>query len=285
MLWMKKNAYEDTTTKATAKRLRHLERNCNLADPENVKTYISKKKVSNAFKECLIETFDIYMRSIEKTWNKPFYQRYDKVIKIPTEERTNILISNASPRMSLFLSMMKDTGARPIELTWLKVTDCDLQNGTINIIGAKHTMAGVGKLKTTTLEMLKKYINNKHLNANDRIFPTDSENVSEQYRRLRNRLADKLQDPAFKTIRLYDFRHYKASVEYHKTNSMMHVKAILRHKDIRTTVRYVHLFESLQGEDYFCSVAKDIKEATNLIENGFEYITEMDGLKLFRKRK
>jgi hypothetical protein len=103
MMWMKKNAYEETTIKATAKRLKHLQKNSLLADPETVKTYIANKKCSNAFKECLIETYDIYMRSINQQWNKPFYERYDKMPKIPTEEKINMLISNASRRMALFL--------------------------------------------------------------------------------------------------------------------------------------------------------------------------------------
>jgi hypothetical protein len=33
MLWIKKNAYEETTIKETAKRLRHLIANCNTTDP------------------------------------------------------------------------------------------------------------------------------------------------------------------------------------------------------------------------------------------------------------
>jgi len=285
MLWMRKEAYENSMIKATAKRLKHLQKNCLLADPESVKLFVANKKCGNAFKESLIEAYAIYMRSIGQTWNQPFYTRYDRAIKIPTEEKVNMLISNASPRMALALSMQKDLGTRPIELTWIKVSDIDLEKGHVSIIGAKHTASGIGKLKPKTLDMLKQHINKRNLNANDNLFPIQSESLSEEYRRMRNRLAKKLQDPTFKTIRLYDFRHYKASVEYHKTKSMFHVKETLRHKDIRTTARYIHLFENIEGDEYHCSTAKDIKEATNLIENGFEYVTEIDGIKLFRKRK
>ncbi len=51
MLWMKKNAYEDSTIKKTAKILRHLVRNCNTADPEEVKLYVANRKCSNAQKK------------------------------------------------------------------------------------------------------------------------------------------------------------------------------------------------------------------------------------------
>jgi hypothetical protein len=63
------------------------------------------------------------------------------------------------------------------------------------------------------------------------------------------------------------------------------VKSILGHKDLRTTLRYVQLLGDLGNDDYICKAAKSIDEATALIEAGFEYVTEMDGVKLFRKRK
>jgi Site-specific recombinase XerD len=285
-LWfMKKNGYAETTIKATGKRLRHLQGNCNLQEPEDVKGFIANKKCSNAYKETLIETYDLLMRSKEQEWQKPFYARYDKLPKIPTEQKIDMLISHASPRMALFLSMSKDLGTRPIELTWLKVKDIDLQNGIVNITSAKHCIGRTLKLKTNTLEMLKAHINKYELNLNDRIFPTKSEVISEKYRILRNRLSKKLQDPTFKTIRLYDFRHFKATMEYHKTKDLLHVKALLGHKDLRTTLRYTQLLDNLPSDEYHCKTATNIKEATNLIENGFEYIAEKDGIMLFRKRK
>jgi hypothetical protein len=57
MLWMMKNAYEQSTIKRVAKELRHLERNCNTSKPEEVKLYIAKKTCSNARKENLIESY------------------------------------------------------------------------------------------------------------------------------------------------------------------------------------------------------------------------------------
>jgi hypothetical protein len=45
MLWMMKNAYEQSTTKRVAKELRHLERNCNTSNPEEAKLYMAKKRM------------------------------------------------------------------------------------------------------------------------------------------------------------------------------------------------------------------------------------------------
>jgi len=282
---MKKNGYAETTIRATGKRLRYLQRNCNLQDPEDVKGYIANKTCSNGHKESLIESYNNLMKSLNKTWNKPFYQRYDKMPKIPTTEHLNMLIANASTRIALFLSMSKDLGTRPIELTWLQIKDIDLKTGIVTITSAKHCNGRTLKLTNKTLAMLKQFTNKKDLKQNDRIFPTIPEYISDSYRRIRNKLATKLQDPTIKQIRLYDFRHYYATMLYHKTKDLLLVKTALGHKDLRQTLRYTQLLETTEDDEYTCKTATNIKEAKELIENGFQYITEIDGHKLFRKRK
>ena len=93
-----------------------------------------------------------------------------------------------------------------------------------------------------------------------------------------------MKDPTFKTIRLYDFRHFTATMIYYKTKDLLYVKSFLGHKDLRTTLRYVQLVD-FQSEEYTCKIAKTVKEATELIEAGFEYVCMIDSCKLFRKRK
>ena len=56
------------------------------------------------------------------------------------------------------------------------------------------------------------------------------------------------------------------------------------HKKIETTLIYTQLL-NLNEDEWTCKTANNIKDATALIEAGFEYITELDGTKLFRKRK
>jgi hypothetical protein len=61
----------------------------------------------------------------------------------------------------------------------------------------------------------------------------------------------------------------------------------LGHKNIKNTLLYVQLEEALfQGEqDYISKVAKTEKEVCDLVEAGFEYVTDFEGTKIFRKRK
>ena len=49
-------------------------------------------------------------------------------------------------------------------------------------------------------------------------------------------------------------------------------------------MRYTHLV-NFEGDEYVCKVARTVEEAKNLVEDGFDYVTDMDDLKLFRKRK
>jgi hypothetical protein len=67
IIWMKKEAYEPTTIQRVVKELKHLERNCNTAKPEQVKLYIANKDVSNARKENLIESYNIAIKSLGLT--------------------------------------------------------------------------------------------------------------------------------------------------------------------------------------------------------------------------
>jgi len=42
---------------------------------------------------------------------------------------------------------------------------------------------------------------------------------------------------------------------------------------------------NFETDEYVAKVAKTLDEACQLVEAGFEYVTEMDGAKIFRKRK
>jgi hypothetical protein len=39
-----------------------------------------------------------------------------------------------------------------------------------------------------------------------------------------------------------------------------------------------------ENDEYTSATAKNLEEAKQLIETGFEYVTDMEGIKLFRKR-
>jgi hypothetical protein len=47
---------------------------------------------------------------------------------------------------------------------------------------------------------------------------------------------------------------------------------------------YTHLV-NFEGDEYHTATAKSLKEDEELLKAGFEYVTERDGVKIYRKRK
>ena len=71
---------------------------------------------------------------------------------------------------------------------------------------------------------------------------------------------------------------------YDKTKDILYVKQQMGHSRIQTTLIYAQLIDF--GEDEGASAAATtIKEFRELVEKGFEYVGEMDGIKIFRKGK
>ena len=74
---------------------------------------------------------------------------------------------------------------------------------------------------------------------------------------------------------------------YHQYRSEYYVMHQLGHRRIENTLLYIQLEEALfQGVvDYISKVAKTEAEICKLIEDGFEYVCDFEGHKVFRKRK
>jgi site-specific recombinase XerC len=100
----------------------------------------------------------------------------------------------------------------------------------------------------------------------------------------RKRVANKLQNPRIMQIHFHTLRHWKATMEYHKTRDILHVMNLLGHRNIESTLVYTQL--SFESDEYYSAIASNVEEARKLIEDGFEYVyTTSEGLMLFRKRK
>jgi len=74
-------------------------------------------------------------------------------------------------------------------------------------------------------------------------------------------------------------------MEYHRTKDILHVMQLLGHKNIRNTLVYTHLVNFESDDDYVCKVVKSVEDAKALIETGFEFVTEFQDAKLFRRRE
>ena len=73
-------------------------------------------------------------------------------------------------------------------------------------------------------------------------------------------------------------------MEYHKTKDILHVQQKLGHRDIKSTLIYTHLV-SFESDEYNTAISKSLEKDEELLKCGFEYVTERDGIKVYRKRK
>ena len=71
---------------------------------------------------------------------------------------------------------------------------------------------------------------------------------------------------------------------YHKTKDIVYTQKVLGHKSIKNTLVYIQLVD-FEEDDYVAKVAESVEEACQLVEAGFEYVTEIEGVRIFRKRK
>ncbi len=100
----------------------------------------------------------------------------------------------------------------------------------------------------------------------------------------RARIAHKLQNPRINRITFHTLRHWGATMEYHRTKDILHVKERLGHRSITSTLIYTHLV-SFEGDEYHTATSKSLEEDEELLKAGFEYVTEREGVKIYRKRK
>lgn len=136
----------------------------------------------------------------------------------------------------LVLYFILYSGQRKSEIMNIKWSDIDLENKIIHLIDSK-----TGKRDFYINDQMLKILNkSKNENPNTYVFSRKDGNdpvgdPSYIWRVIRNKLG--LGD-----VRIHDFRHTYASLAARNRVPITHLKDLLGHKNINTTMRYVHLY-------------------------------------------
>ena len=81
--------------------------------------------------------------------------------------------------------------------------------------------------------------------------------------RARQRIAHKLANPRLLEIHFHTLRHWKATMEYHKTKDILHVKEFLGHKEIDNTLVYISLdkklFQNMPEDSFTTRIAHNVQ--------------------------
>jgi integrase len=252
----------------------------NVDNTEQIKNLICTYQCTESFKELLTNAYDYYVQFKGLSWVKPTFTRQDVPIFVPLESELDQLISKATFKMSVFLELLKETGADAGEAYKLRWIDLNVESKTVAVSPTKNHLSRILPISSHLLSRLLQMPRKA-----DRIFTwTDLDDFRRRYEDMKNALAEKLQNPRIKMISFRSFRHWKATTEYAKTKDILHVKWLLGHKRIENTLVYTHLV-NFATDDYVCKVAHDENEICLLVEAGFEFVCDSNDNKIFRKRK
>lgn len=282
-LYMKKNGNAPETIETTIRKLTHLSALCNIDNPEEVKLTIANQNWKNSTKKNISNVYTYYLKSQNKTWTKPKYQIQSQLPFIPTEQEIDSLVSSAGTKTAVLLQILKETGTRIGEIEKLQWTHIDQERRTIYITAEKGSNSRILPISTKLQAML----NNLPKETN-KVFLTDKHTQRITFEKLRRRTAKKLNNPRLNQIHFHTFRHYKGTMEYHRTKDIIHVKNILGHKDIESTMIYINLEQALfleQNDEWTSKAAKTPEECMKLIDAGFTLADTIEGIHIYRKRK
>jgi integrase len=278
--WLCEGRVKTVTAESYVKRVRLLSKLANIDDSNKARAVICAYPVSEARKQLLANAYSYYCEFKGYAWDKPKFTREQMPIFLPLESELDALIANTREKMSVFLQFLKETGADSGEAWKLRWIDIDPERKTVAITPTKNHNSRTLSISANLLSRLLKLSR-----KNERVFA--SKNLDKMrwlYERARNLLAVKLENPRIHEIAFKSFRHWKATMVYHQTKDILYVKWFLGHKRLENTLVYTHLV-SLESDEYHSAVADTIDKARKLIESRFEYATEIDNIRLFRKRK
>jgi integrase len=268
--------------------LKALAHHVNLHDPEAVKAYLANTESSINRKGKIVEDLDRFYRYKRIQWVRPRYQRVDTLPFVPTTQEVSDLIACLGPKMSVFTLRLKETGCRFNEVFNLRWQDINTENNTVTITPLKGSYARQMKVSPKLIGLLnsvpKKWAT--HVFRNPKIDPwKSSRRFRNEYMFQRRMASTKLNQPRLNLISFKSLRHHYACRLYEPTKDILFVQRQIGHRSLSNTIRYTRMV-NFDAEDAFVSkVATSQKEITELIETGFEFILQKDGLAYFRKRK
>lgn len=239
----------------------------------------TKRFAAQAYKH-LARTFDI---SIQNSLDFCKWRIVEKLPWIPLEREIDQTIAGSNRKTAAFCQLLKETGMRSGEAWQLTREAVDFERNIITLNNpAKHGRPRQWNVSDKLIAMLKAL---KPTAVPDRLWSGDLKTFRSVFAQQRTRLSKKLKNPNIKKIHFHTFRHFYATMLYHKTKDILLVKEKLGHRNINSTLIYTQIVD-FQSEEYTVRAAENKEQASELLEAGFEYIvTTHDGTMLFRKRK
>jgi len=286
--FLKKQGYKLSTIRKSSECIQNLVHhgaNIDLFNPEKIKEIIAEQSNwGDGYKANITIAYTHFLRMHGMTWDPPKYTIPNNLPWIPLEQELDTLIKSTGKKTSIFLQGLKETGADPGELQAIEWIDVNPQARTITlnkpVKGHRPRIIEVSKELIERLNLLPR--------KSERVFQGKVHSLQKNFLNQRKIAVRKFSNPRLLKIVFTTFRHWKATMEYHKTKDILWVMKLLGHKTLKSTLVYIDLEKAIfkeTNDEFTVKVAETLDEACKLLEVGFEYITDMEGKKIFRKRK
>ena len=273
---LKKLGRSEATIRTYTERVENLAKFGDLTDPDAVKGVIATRYSDNSTKQLTCYAYDAYLKFLGGQWTKPTYQPEHKTVFIPTEKELQLAINCGQKESVVYARFLYETGARANEAQRLELTDLDRERNNVTVKASKHGNSRVLSISEDLMSLLFSLPKDKKTMFHNR--PKNSR--SSAFHNRMTRLSKIHNNPRLTKIHLHTFRHCKALREYHKTKDVLHVKAVLGHKCIDTTMRYVELYKQIYSDhrpgQFITKIAETKEERISLINDGWDLV-DKDG--------
>jgi len=194
-----------------------LARKTDINNPKGTETFILNLNCEAKYKNSLLSLYQHFCKANQIKWEKPKkISENASPIMIPTEERINVIISSATPKYAVVYNLSK-YGLRPDEISKITLRDLDLDRGELTVRTSKLGLERTLQLKRETVDMLKEHTAKCGITElNQRLF-SNADKITEHWAKFRRIAYEKFKDPELLKIRLYDLRHWYATMTYLKS--------------------------------------------------------------------
>ena len=243
MDYLTEKGLRESTIETKRKILSMLSKRFNLWDSEAIRDYLKTSTLSGKRKNNVNYAYQGWCKSKGFDYTFTYFEEKDQSLPyIPKETEIDQLIAGFNNRYACYLQLLKETGFIPNEALSLTPNDLDLERRIVTLNKpAKRSNPRQFRLSNKLVIMLGKLIpSNK---SNEKIWKLPYQSMSRTYCYQRKVLSEKMANPNLKRISFKTFRHWKATMEYHRTKDILYVKELLGHKSIKNTLIYTPLVD------------------------------------------
>jgi integrase len=292
------NQLKPSTTKGRSKALKSVNAAVNRRDTRQnilnvtaVTAYVSSRRKNRAYK--LVQDLNSFYGWKKIQWTPPRVKREHSTSFLPRLADIVLLINSVTNRrLATFLQLLKETAMRCGEAWRLSWDDIDFKS---RLVSVRHPEKGS---QSRTLRVSQRAVDMLNILSRDsscifhEAYDDEVKTMEglDSFRRLferhRKRIAAAHPESNVAKIHFHTLRTWRATMEYLKTHDLEAVMMLLGATNPVHARRYVRLAQALiqREDDYVTARASSPDEAEELVREGFDYVTEIQGVQIFRKQ-